>query len=447
MRHMTKIHAWAAALVIGVSSALPAQTRDSVDFWLALGDTTLARLVGDALRGNQNIEAAGARVSGARAARTSSLLDLTPAVTAVSGYSRQRLASGTMPGSPGGLRLPEQDVWDAGLRMTWDVDVFGRLRNSAQARGALVSASDEDLADVRIRVAAEVASTYFDLRGAEHRLSVARRNAENQRATLDVTQQRLDAGRGTALDVDRAQAQLSTTLSVIPTLEAQVEEAQHRLAVLTGKPPVAGAGELAAASSPLTLPDSVAVGRADSVALRRPDVRSAEEQVDASTAQVRSARADYLPRLAIAGGAGYTSSRFDALGDAGTPRYTIGPVLSWPAFDIGRVRANTDAARAVQAEAKARYRQAVLESTEEVERSRIRYRKSRDRLGHLEDAAAASERAAELARLRFTEGASDFLPVLDAERTTLEALDRLALGRTEAASALVAVYRATGGAR
>jgi outer membrane protein, multidrug efflux system len=421
--------------------------RNPTDFWSALGDTTLTRLVGESLRGNQNIEAAGARVSAARAARTSSLLELTPAVNAVSSYSRQRVASGTIPGSASSLRLPEQDVWDAGLRMSWDLDVFGRLRNSAQARGALVSASDEDLADVRVRLAAEVANTYFDLRGAEHRLAVARRNAENQRATLDVTQQRLDAGRGTALDVDRAQAQLSTTLAVIPTLESQVEEAQQRIAVLAGKAPVAGAADIATASAPLALPDSVIVGRADSVALRRPDVRSAEQQVDASGAYVRAARADYLPRLAIAGGAGYTSSRFDALGDAGTPRYTIGPVLSWPAFDIARIRANTDAARAVQAEAKARYRQTVLESMEEVERSRIRYEKSRARLRHLEDAAAASERAAELARLRFTEGASDFLPVLDAERTMLEAQDRLAVGRTEAASALVAVYRATGGGR
>jgi NodT family efflux transporter outer membrane factor (OMF) lipoprotein len=447
MRYRHRIHAWAAALVIGASTAVPAQTPNPTAFWSALGDTTLTRLVGESLRGNQNIEAAGARVSAARAARTSSLLELTPAVNAVSSYSRQRVASGTIPGSASSLRLPEQEVWDAGLRMSWDLDVFGRLRNSAQARGALVSASDEDLADVRVRLAAEVANTYFDLRGAEHRLAVALRNAENQRATLDVTQQRLDAGRGTALDVDRAQAQLSTTLSVIPTLEAQVAEAQQRIAVLAGKAPMAGAAEIEAASAPLALPDSVIVGRADSVALRRPDVRSAGQQVDASGAYVRAARADYLPRLAIAGGAGYTSSRFDALGDAGTPRYTIGPVLSWPAFDIARIRANTDAARAVQAEAKARYRQTVLESMEEVERSRIRYEKSRARLRHLEDAAAASERAAELARLRFTEGASDFLPVLDAERTMLEAQDRLVVGRTEAASALVAVYRATGGGR
>jgi multidrug efflux system outer membrane protein len=425
----------------------PVAERNPTDFWLALGDTTLARLVADALRGNQDIEAASARVSGARAARTGALLELTPAVTAVSGYSRQRLASGTIPGSASGVRLPEQDVWDAGLRMSWDLDVFGRLRSSAQARGALVSAADENLADARVLLAAQVASTYFDLRGAENRLAVARRNAQNQRGTLDVTQQRLDAGRGTALDVERAQAQLSTTLAVIPTLEAEVEEARQRIAVLTGREPTAGTTLDADTSLVLVLPDSIAVGPTDAVARRRPDVRSAEQQVDASAAYVRAARAEYLPRLALSGGAGYTSSRFGALGDAGTPRYTIGPVLSWPAFDMARVRANADAARAVDAEAKARYRQTVLASMEEVERSRIRYQKARERLRHLGDAAAASERAAELARLRFTEGASDFLPVLDAERTMLEAQDRLALGRTQAAAALVNVYRATGGAR
>jgi len=419
----------------------------ATDFWATLGDPTLTKLVGDALRGNHDVESARARVSGARAARVGSLLDLTPAVTAVGGYSRQRLASGTVPGAGAGIRLPEQDVWDAGLRMSWDLDVFGRLRKSAQARGSLVESADEDLKDVRIVLAAQVAKAYFDLRGAEDRLAVARRNAENQRGTLEVTTNRLDAGRGTALDVERAQAQLSTTLAAIPGLEAEVEGARDRIAVLAGREPGNLTVSLDSSTAALSLPDSIVVGPTDLVARRRPDVRSAEEQVDASGAYVRAARADYLPRLAVAGGAGYTSSRFDALGDAGTPRYTIGPVLSWPAFDLGRVRANTDAARAVEAEAKARYRQTVLRSMEEVKTSLMTYRKSRERLRHLEDAAAASERAAELARLRFTEGASDFLPVLDAERTMLEAQDRLSLGRTQATAALVAVYRATGGAR
>jgi NodT family efflux transporter outer membrane factor (OMF) lipoprotein len=298
-----------------------------------------------------------------------------------------------------------------------------------------------------VALASQVAGAYFDLRGVQDRLQVARRNAENQRGTLEVTTNRLDAGRGTALDVERAQAQLSTTLAAIPGLEAEVAAAEDRIAVLTGREPGAFASQLGERTVPVALPESVIVGRADSVARRRPDVRSAEQQVDASGSFVRAAKADYLPRLALAGGAGYTSSRFDALGDAGTPRYTVGPVLSWPAFDIARVRANADAARAVESEAKARYRQTVLRSIGEVKSSVTTYHKSRERLRHLEDAAAASERAAELARLRFTEGASDFLPVLDAERTLLEAQDRLALGRTQATTALVAVYRATGGAR
>src|SRR5687768_15499595 len=280
-----------------------AAEQGAADLSTTLGDTTLARLVRDALRGNQDVEAVRARVSGARAARTGALVDLTPAVPAVGGYSRQRLASGTVPGSGSGLRLPEQDVWDAGLRMSWDLDVFGRLRSSAHARGALLEAADEDLKDVRVVLAAQVARAYFDLRGAQDRLRVAQRNADNQRGTLEVTTQRLDAGRGTALDVERAQAQLSTTLAAIPGLEAEVEGAQDRIAVLSGRAPGAIASELAEARGPIALPESLVVGAADSIARRRPDVRSAAQVVDATGSYVRAARADYLPRLAVAGGA------------------------------------------------------------------------------------------------------------------------------------------------
>ena len=464
MRHHFTRLVWSAALTMSVTSVASAQSgspferanpahagdrtgRQAVAFWATLGDSALTSLVGTALRSNHDVEAARARVSGAQAARLGTMLELTPGVTATSGYSRQRVASGAIPGGTAGLRLPEQDIWDAGLQLSWDLDVFGRVRSATQGRGALVAAAGEDLGDAEVLLAAQVADAYFDLRGAQHRLAVARRNAENQRGTLEITEQRLEGGRGTALDTERAQAQLSTTLAAIPSLEARIADAEQRIAVLTGRTPDSAGSDLTATPPVLSLPESLIVDRADSVSRRRPDVRSAEQQAEASSAFVRSARADYLPRVSIAGGVGYTSSRFGALGDAGTPRYSIGPVLSWAAFDLGRVRANVDAARAQEAEARARYRQAVLRSTGEVKTSLISYQKARQRLHHLQDAASASERAAELARLRFTEGGSDFLPVLDAERTLLEAQDRLALGRTEAAAALVTVYRATGGAR
>jgi outer membrane protein TolC len=193
------------------------------------------------------------------------------------------------------------------------------------------------------------------------------------------------------------------------------------------------------------LPDSVAVANTEGVVRLRPDVRGAERQLAASGAFVGAAKAAYLPRVTIGGGAGYASNTFESLGDAGRPRYAIGPMISWPALNLGRVKAGVDVARAQEAEADAYYRKTRLQAFEEIETSVVTYNKARQSLQYLEAAAGASERAAALARLRFEEGVTDFLPVLDAERTMLEAQDRLAAGRTAATTGLVSLYRALGG--
>ena len=169
-------------------------------------------------------------------------------------------------------------------------------------------------------------------------------------------------------------------------------------------------------------------------------------QLAAGSAFVGAAKAAYLPRLSIGGGLGYVGTTFDALGNSNRPRYAIGPVISWPALNLGRVRAGVDVARAQEAEAEAYYRKTQLQASEEIETTVVTYNKARRSLEYLAAAARASERAAALARLRFDEGASDFLQVLDAERTMLEAQDRLAAGRTAATTGLIAVYRALGGA-
>jgi outer membrane protein, multidrug efflux system len=299
--------------------------------------------------------------------------------------------------------------------------------------------------DVQVILAATVARLYYDLRAAQERLSVASRNAENQQRTLEVTLERLDAGRGTGLDTERAQTQLSATLAVIPALEAEIAATQHRIAVLLGRPPASLAQELGGEAPVPTLPPVEVVAPGEAVARQRPDVRSAERQLAAHSAFVGAAKAAYLPRLSINGVAGYTANAFESLGNSGTPRYAAGPAISWPLFDLGRVKSGVDAARAGEAEAAARYRRVVLDALEEVETAIITYDKARERLQHLEAAAGSSERATELARLRFEEGATGFLEVLDAERTQLETQDRLALGRRDATLGLVAVYRALGG--
>jgi multidrug efflux system outer membrane protein len=260
-----------------------------------------------------------------------------------------------------------------------------------------------------------------------------------------VTRQRLEAGRGTRFDTERAQAQLSFTLASIPLLEARVRESQYQIGTLVGRPPAAVAAELDAVSPLPTLPEIASVQTPDSVIRRRPDVSAAERQLAAERSLVGAAKANYLPIISLGGNAGYTATTFDALGDQGTFRYGIGPVISWPALNLGRVKAGVDLSRARESEARAVYDQTVLRALQEVETSLVRYRTARSRVDRIRDAAEASGRAAELARLRFTGGAAGFLEVLDAERTQLEAETQLVQGRTDAATAYAALYKAFGG--
>src|SRR6266516_2145650 len=233
----------------------------SSDYWDQLGDTTLSRLVGEVLRGNLDVRSARARVSAARSDRVRSVLDLTPSATLAAGYSRQRLSSASFPGSFGAF--PDQNVWDAGVNASWDLDVFGGIRHTVQARGALADVAQENLRDVQVSLTAEVARAYFELRGAQEQLLVAQRNAENQRHTFDLTKQRLDAGRGSAFDTERAQAQLSSTLASIPAREAQVAAAQYRIGTLVGRSPTEAARELEQTAALPRLPEVTSIGTPD----------------------------------------------------------------------------------------------------------------------------------------------------------------------------------------
>ena len=441
---LTLLLALAFAGPAGAQEPEAESTVSPVAFWRSLGDPTLESLIELALDANHDLRAAEARVRESRASRSEAVLDLVPRITASAGYSRQRLASASFPGAASSS-LPDQSVWDAGVRMSWELDVFGRLRSSLEGRSALVESARRDTDDLRILLAAEVARAYYDLRGAQERLVVARRNAENQRRTLGVTLDRLELGSGTALDSERAQAQLSSTLAAIPSLETEMAAAAHRIGVLLGRPPAAVAADLSVTAEPARLLPEVRVKDIESIVRRRPDVLSAERQVAAQDAFVGAARADYLPRLSIDAVAGYTGSELDGLVDSGSARYAIGPVVSWPLFDLGRVKTRVDQARAAESQAVARYEQTILLALEEAETALAAYRNARERLRHLGEAAAASERATELARLRFEEGGTGFLEVLDAERRQLEAQDLLAAGRTEATAWLVAAYRALGG--
>src|SRR6266566_377859 len=375
------------------------------DYWEQLGDTTLNRLIAEVVRANQDIQAAEARVRATRSERVRTLLDLTPDTRLTGSYARQRLSSSTFPGFAGAF--PDQNVWDAGVSASWDLDVFGQIRQTAQARGAMVGAAQEELRDVKVSLTAELALTYFELRGAQEQLSVA--------------------------------------LASIPTREAQVAAAQYRIGVLVGRPPAAVAAELDKPGQLPALPDVASIGNPEAVVRGRPDVAAAERQAAAQGALVGAAKASYLPRISIGGSAGYVAPELRTVGAGGTLRYAVGPVISWPLLSLGRVKADVDAAQAGEDEARAHYRAVVLSAMQDVEVSIIQYRAARVRVERLEEASAASEHAAKLALLRYTEGATDLLQVLDAQRTQLEAQDRLAQARIDAGTAYAALFKAVGG--
>ncbi len=410
-------------------------------FWSNFQDATLESLIGQALVANYDLRIAATRVREARALRRDAAFDLAPSINVGGGYTKQRTANVTT--QPGAPRTSE--LYDAGFDAFWELDFFGGVRRGLEASNAQLGAIDAERRDAQVIVTAEVTRTYFELRGQQQQLDVARRNVGNQQATLDLANARLEAGSATEFDTARAQAQLSTTLGSIAPLEAAVARSIHRLSVLLGKEPGALRAELAPVRDLPALPGIVPVGDPAGLLRRRPDIRVAERGLASATARVGVAVADLFPRVTFTGTAGYVATERDGLGDRGSNAYVLAPGISWGILDLGNVQARIAGAKWRKEGALLQYEQTVLKALEETENSLVTHARARERLVHDETAVRASHTAADLARVRYENGASDLLQVLTAERTLLESEDRLARSRTEAATSLIAVYKSLGG--
>ncbi|MEP6491736.1 MAG: efflux transporter outer membrane subunit [bacterium] len=415
----------------------------SAPFWREIGDSTLSQLVEDALRGSTNIRVAESRLDATRATRRLAAFDLVPSITGTGSALRSRQSMAQVPGltSP----LPQADLYDVGFDATWELDLFGRVHRNVNAQNALVSSAEHSLDDVRVSLAAEVARTYFELRGAQQQLDVAERNATVQRKTVALTEDRLAAGRGTAFDVERARSALQLTLAAVPTLQGQITSDRYRVAVLLGRSPDAPLPGLAERGPAPRLPDSVTIGSPSQLVRRRPDVLAAERQLAAQSLSVGAAQAEYMPHFSLGASLGYTANRIESLTNTGFSRVLFGPVVSFPLLDIGRVRQRVSVAAARQDEAQAQYTATVLHAVEETESAIVSYDRAHERLAILTEAVKSSTRAAGLAQQRFEAGLTDFLQVLDAQRTLLDAENQLANANTAAATALVSLYKAVGG--
>jgi len=408
------------------------------EWWKAFEDPTLDDLERRALAGNLDLRVAVARVREARALFRDTRLDQFPRVTASGAY-----VDGRTP-QPGAAPLTDS-TWQAGFDAGWEIDLFGRVRRQVEAARADVGAAEADLRDAQVLIAAEVARTYFEYLGARDRLSVARRNLETQRDTVRLTKSRFDVGLGDAVGVAQAQSVLAATEASVPTFTIQATQAAHRLAVLVGERPGALDAQLAPERPRRVLAKALPIGDASALLRRRPDVAAAERRLAAQTARVGVATADLFPRVTVTGFVGFLSGDLSSLGGDASRLWSVAPAVSWPALDFGGAKARLRVQEARSDAALATYEQTVLLALEDVENALVAYAQTQSRVASLAQRSAASRRAAELARVRYREGATDFLTLLDAERTLLDAEDAESAAQTALNTQVVALYKALGG--
>lgn len=428
-----------SARLANADPALVTEQPFDPQWWAQFQDPILDTLITRALDSNHDVRIAVARVDQARAFFDEVERDRYPEVTAGGSVDRRRQ---TFPGFSDEPRVVS--TYRAGFDAFWELDVFGRIRSQIRAASANAESFAASLDDVRVSLVAEVARNYFELRGLQHQLDVAERSLTNQRETLRLTTVRRDAGFGEEQDVASAAARVAGTEATMPPLRAALAERQHRLAVLIGVRPADFGVDLAPRAYP-PLARALAIGEPDSLLRRRPDIRVAERRLAEATAVEGIAAADLYPRITISGFLGFLAGRGSLFGKSDSAAWAVTPALSWAAFDIGSARARLRGTEAGTREAVARFEQAVLRALEETENALVGYREDQSRLVKLTDQARESARAAGIARVRYREGAVDFLQLLDAERTELQAEDAVAQSEADVFTSVVGVYKALGG--
>jgi multidrug efflux system outer membrane protein len=433
----------AKAVVLNAqSTAFVAQTPEAL-WWQEFDDSELDNLMRRALSANLDLRSAYDRVKAARAVFVERNFDYAPHVQLDGTYSH---FDEQEPGFGAGRINAQSD--SLGFDAAWEIDLFGHVRRSVEAARDDLGAERANYQDAQVSVAAEVARNYFELRGAQKRLAVARENLDTEHRTLDLTQLLDETGRGSELDVQRSRARLKATEATIPPLEAAEKQAGYRLAVLIAERPGQLDEELRPAAV-ATYAKALPVGDTTLLLRRRPDVRAAERQLAAATARVGVATADFFPRVNVTGFVGFLSGDVGRLFGTGASdnarAWSITPTVSWAAFDFGSVRARLRASQAQSDAAAANYEKVVLAALEDTENSFVAYSSGQAQLKSLNEQAQASRRAAELAEIQYREGVADFLVLLDAQRTQLDAEDSVAQAETAVNVSVVAIYKALGG--
>jgi multidrug efflux system outer membrane protein len=407
-------------------------------WWQVFEDAQLQALIRDALANNQDLRLAAARVEESRALVGVARADFYPQISlGAGGTYGQQLAKNYTPGvGPTGR-------WRADVGLSWELDVWGRVRNASDAAVASLLATEEGRRAVVLSLVSDVAQAYADLLELDLELEISRRNTETRQGTLDLFTKRSDGGIGNDLEVNQARADLAVTAAAIPTTERLIALKESQLSVLLGRPP--GPIPRSGRSGTYAVPPALPMGVPASLLERRPDVRAAEDGVMSATSLVGVAIANRLPKLSLEGVIGLAGPQLTSMFSPEGLLWSVGGNLLAPIFQGGRLSSEEEAARARLEQSVATYRQSVLTAWREVADAAVSVRKLREITVQEEIRVTASRAAERLARLRYEGGVANYLEVLDAQRSTFQSEIDLARVRRDEIVSVVQLYRALGG--
>lgn len=458
-------------------------------WWTVLEDPVLTRLIERAQLDNLQLKEAVSRIREARASRGIATGELYPAVEANASYQRARvsenglqappdqprnaarfastagrgLASGTIASATGipspitsaafglippptrGVTPDETNLSTAGFDASWEIDVFGGIRRNIEAADAGLQATTELYRDLLVTLCAEVALNYTEVRTLQARLEYARANVDRQRRSLELAQSRFTTGLSPKLDPVQAESNLATSEADIPALESSLVQTVNRLGVLLGQAPAYLHEELGKPGRIPLPPGDVAVGLPADLLRQRPDVRRAERELAAYTAQIGVATADLYPRFSLSGTFALQGTEVKNLGNLDSRAWSFGPAMRWNIFDGVRNLYRVRAAEAQTEQARARYEQTVLTALQDVENAMVAYKQEQVRRDALRRASKASEEAVALVRDLYQKQLTDFQNVLDTERSLFQQQDRLAYSEGQVTKNLISLYKALGG--
>jgi multidrug efflux system outer membrane protein len=439
-------------------SEAPAKNRVAplAEWWKTFNDPLLNRLIAEAIVSNLDLKQAATRIADARAQRHATLAAALPSLDAHSTYSRRRnsFSSGTSTGGSGGGAPPVGggfgagnqliDIFQMGFDAQWELDFFGGVQRALEAADATLEAEEDNRRDVLVSLLGEVARNYIEARANQRQMAITQNNLRAQEDTLELTRARQQAGLATMLEVSQQESQAAATRSQLPVYETALKQAIHALGVLLGREPGALLGRFNDEGSIPAAAPSVVADLPSELLRRRPDIRRAERQLAAATAQVGVATSELYPKINLSAFLGLQNTRITDFTPIGKS-WSMASSISMPIFNWGRLQANIRSKEAQQEQTFLAYKSAVLNAFKDVEDALVAYAKEQERRAALAQSVDASRLAVKLAEERYERGLTAFLDVLETQRALYLAESNLVDSEARVSTGLVALYKALGG--